>query len=46
MKNRQVLANSVDPEQTDQGLRCLPFRLYDALLNSKTIATQAVQVLR
>ena len=29
-----IMANSVDPDQTDQGLHCLPFRLHrlDSLL--------------
>ena len=39
LSDRQVWANSVDPDQTapDQGLLCLPFRLHllDVLLNGK-----------
>ena len=32
--DRQVWADSADPDQTDQGLHCLPFRLHrlDSLL--------------
>ena len=38
--DRQVLENSVDPDQSDQGLHCLPFfpHLLDTLLCSKKIA--------
>ena len=42
--DRQVWANSVDPDQTapDQGLHCLPFSLHllDSLLYSKMILCQ------
>ena len=38
--DRQVSENSVDPDQSDQGLHCLPFfpHLLDTLLCSKKIA--------
>ena len=41
ISDRQVLANSVEPdprEQSDQGLHCLPFCLHlsDTLLHGKT----------
>ena len=37
--DRQVWANSADPDQSDQGLHCLPFRLHllDILLRDKPI---------